>query len=110
MAQSQDAMHGQILKRQVKIADPLGFHMRPAAAFAQCAQQFQCSISVLKEELRVNGKSPLELMLLAAEQGTVLFLEADGADAGAALEALAEIIESPGLPEEPAASSLPPKG
>lgn len=103
-------MHGQILKRQVTVADPLGFHMRPVAAFAQRAGQYQCSVSVLKDELRVNGKSILELMLLAAEQGTVLLLEADGADASAALDALAELIESPGLPEEPAASSLPPKG
>lgn len=109
MAQSQNAMHGQ-LKRQVKVADPLGFHMRPVAAFAQRAGQYQSSISVHKDDLRVNGKSILELMLLAAEQGTVLVLEADGADASAALDALAELIESPGLSEEPPASSLPPKG
>jgi phosphocarrier protein HPr len=110
MPQSQDAMSGEIQKREVTVADPLGFHMRPVAAFAQRAGQYQSAIWVYKNEQRVNGKSILELMLLAAEQGTVLVLEAEGAVAAAALEALAELIEVPGADEAPADPSLPPKG
>ena len=93
MPLSQDAMNRKIFRRTVTVKDPLGFHMRPVAAFAQCAGQYESTINVHKADLRVNGKSILELMLLAAEQGTELVLEADGADAPAAIEALAELIE-----------------
>ena len=91
MPLSRDAMK-EIFRRKVTVQDPLGFHMRPIAVFAQCAGQYESTINVQKADLRVNGKSILELLLLAAEQGTELVLEADGADASAALEALAELI------------------
>ncbi len=74
-------MNREIFRRKVTVKDPLGFHMRPVAAFAQCAGQYESTINVHKDELSVNGKSILELLLLAAEQGTELVLEADGADA-----------------------------
>ncbi len=104
------AMNGEVLQRQVIIRDPLGFHMRPLTAFAQRAGQFQCAVTLAKDNQRVNGKSPLELMLLAAQQGTELTLEVSGPDAARALEVLAEMIEAPGFPEESAGSSLPSKG
>ncbi len=103
-------MNREILRRKVTVKDPLGFHLRPVAAFAQCAGKYESTINVQKDNLRVNGKSPLELMLLAAEQGTELVLEADGADAPAALEALAELIEIIRSDDEPDNSSLPRKG
>jgi phosphocarrier protein HPr len=109
MPLSQDAMNREISRRKVIVKDPLGFHMRPVAAFAQCAGQYESTINVHKDELRVNGKSILELMLLAAEQGTELVLEADGADAPAAIEALAELIEVP-PDNESENTSLPRKG
>jgi len=68
-------MNGEVLQRKVTVNDPLGLHLRPLAAFAQRAKQFQSTVTVAKNEQRVNGKSPLELMLLAAEQGTELTLE-----------------------------------
>jgi phosphocarrier protein len=98
--QSLDAMSGETLQRKVTVRDPLGFHMRPLTAFAQRAGQFQCSVTVAKDDQRVNGKSPLELMLLAAQQGTELTLEVCGADAAEALESLAELLAAPGG-EEP---------
>jgi phosphocarrier protein len=110
MPLSQDAMNREIFRRKVTVQDPLGFHMRPVAAFAQCAGQYESTINVQKDDLRVNGKSILELLLLAAEQGTELVLEADGADAPAALEALAELIELSKDDDEPPDSSLPRKG
>ncbi|HEV3080853.1 MAG TPA: HPr family phosphocarrier protein, partial [Gemmataceae bacterium] len=79
------------------------------AAFAQRAKQFQSTVTVAKNEQRVNGKSPLELMLLAAEQGTELTLEVAGPDAEDALPVLAEMLASPGI-EESSESPLPPKG
>jgi phosphocarrier protein HPr len=83
--------------------------MRPIAVFAQCAGKYDSTINVHKADLSVNGKSILELLLLAAEQGTELVLEADGADAPAALAALAELIET-SKDNESGDPSLPPKG
>jgi phosphotransferase system HPr (HPr) family protein len=80
------------LRRRVTITNPEGLHMRPAAAFAQRAAQFEGTVTLCKGEQRVNGKSPLEVMFLGAEQGTEIILEVSGADAGAAVEALAEIL------------------
>jgi phosphocarrier protein HPr len=93
--QSQDAMNGEILQRKVIVQDPLGFHMRPLTVFAQRAGQFQGAVTVCKDDQRVNGKSPLELMLLAAQQGTELTLEVSGPDAQAAIDVLAELLAAP---------------
>jgi phosphotransferase system HPr (HPr) family protein len=102
--QSQDAMNGEILRRKVTVQDPLGFHLRPLTVFAQRAAQFQSTVTVAKEDERVNGKSPLELMLLAAQQGTELTLEVCGLDAHEAIDVLAELLAAPGTEE----SSDPP--
>jgi phosphocarrier protein len=93
-------MNGETLRRKVTVADPLGLHMRPLSVFARCAGQFQSTVTVARDDKRVNGKSALELMLLAAEQGTELILEVSGADALAALEALAPLLAGPPLAEE----------
>jgi phosphocarrier protein len=106
---SQDAMNGETLRRTVTITDPLGFHMRPLTAFAQRAGQFKSTVTLIKEDQRVNGKSPLEMMLLAAQQGTELILEVSGPDAAAALDVLAELLASPGIEEAPD-PPLPQKG
>jgi len=104
--QSQDAMNGQVLRRKVTVQDPLGFHMRPLTVFAQRAGQYQSTVTVAKDDQRVNGKSPLELMLLAAEQGTELTLEVCGADAQEAIDVLAELLAAP-APAEPPEPTLP---
>jgi phosphotransferase system HPr (HPr) family protein len=88
-------MSGEILRRKVIVQDPIGFHLRPLTAFAQRAGQFQGTVIVCKDDQRVNGKSPLELMLLAAQQGTELTLEVSGADAQAAIDVLAELLAAP---------------
>ncbi len=77
-------MNGETLRSTVTITNPNGFHMRPATLFSQLASQFQSMVTVWKGNQRINGKSPLELMLLAAELGTELTLEVTGPDAGAA--------------------------
>jgi phosphocarrier protein len=99
--QSQHAMNGEILQRKVTVQDPLGLHMRPLTVFAQRAGQFESAVIVVKDDQRVNGKSPLELMLLAAEQGTELILEVCGADAQAAIDVLAGLLAAPGAEETP---------
>jgi phosphocarrier protein HPr len=91
-------MNGEPLRQKVTISNPQGFHMRPMAAFAQVASRFESSVKVSREGQSVNGKSILDLMLLAATQGTELTLEVAGPDAQAALDALVNLLKTP--PEE----------
>jgi phosphocarrier protein HPr len=94
-------MNGETLRRKVTITNPQGLHIRPASAFAQLAARFQSSVTVWKETQGVNGRSPLELLLLAALPGTELILEVSGEDARAALDALAELLAAPSCEEAP---------
>jgi phosphocarrier protein len=87
-------MNGECLRRTVIVQDPLGLHMRPLTAFAQRASAFQSAVTLVKDGQRVNGKSPLELMLLAAEQGTELILEVSGGDAAQAIDELADMLSA----------------
>lgn len=96
-------MNGESQQRKVVITNPQGFHMRPASAFAQLAGQYQSAVTVYKDGQAINGKSPLELMFLGAEQGTELLLEVSGPDARVAIDALAELMSAPEPP-------MPPKG
>jgi phosphotransferase system HPr (HPr) family protein len=88
-------MSGTPLRQTVVITNPQGFHLRPMAAFAELASRFQCNVTVSREDRRVNGKSTLDLMLLAAPPGSELVLEADGPDAAQALEALVLLLQTP---------------
>jgi phosphocarrier protein HPr len=74
--------------------DPVGLHLRPAQLFVQLANRFPCEIEVVRDTLRVDGKSILHMMTLAAEPGTELVIEAGGPDAQAAVEALARFVEN----------------
>lgn len=100
------AMNGETLQRKVVIANPHGFHVRPAAAFAEMAGRFQCQVLVAKGDRKVDGKRVLELIMLAAEPDAEVVLEVSGPDAPLALEALTEILAAPEPPEPP----LPKKG
>ncbi len=107
---SQDAMNGETLQHKVIITNPMGFHLRPIAAFARLAGQFSGSVSVAKGDRRVNGKSTLELMLLAAEQGDELVVEVSGSEARLTLEALTELLAAPSVDDAPDEPPLSPKG
>jgi phosphotransferase system HPr (HPr) family protein len=87
-------MSGTRVTRTVTILNSQGLHARPAEMFAKCASRFASCIMVIKEGNRVDAKSILHVLTLAAESGTVLVLEADGIDAEDALEALSQLVES----------------
>jgi phosphocarrier protein len=74
--------------------DPLGLHIRPAEQFVRLAMKFPCEIEVVRENLRVDGKSIMHMLTLGAEPGVELRLEARGESAEQALEALARFIEN----------------
>ncbi len=89
-------MNGDTLERKVHIRNPQGFHLRPIAAFAQLAGRFQSNVTVSRDgKDDVNGKSILDLMLLAAPQGSELTVKVTGPDARNAIEALVALLQTP---------------
>ncbi len=81
-----------VVERSAPIVNRLGLHARPAAEFVKVANRFKASITVGKDELEVNGKSIMGMMMLAAECGSALQLRAEGDDAEAAIEALLALV------------------
>lgn len=81
-------------RRQVAVTNEYGLHLTPAAKFVKLASQFQSEIRVHHNGKDINGKSILDLTLLAAESGTLLELVAHGPDAEAAVDALARLVVS----------------
>jgi phosphotransferase system HPr (HPr) family protein len=94
------AMNGEPLRRTITVANPQGLHMRPITAFVETANKFQSDVFLAKEgDAKINGKSPLGLLGLAAEQGTLLTLEVHGPDAEEALLALLEVLNRTSVEE-----------
>jgi phosphocarrier protein len=81
-----------MIRKQVTIVNKLGLHARAAAKLVTCASRYQSQILLERNGQRVNGKSIMGVMMLAASQGTELTLELDGADAEPALAALEALI------------------
>ena len=81
-----------VVERSAPIVNRLGLHARPAAEFVKIANRFKAHIVVKKDELEVNGKSIMGMMMLAAECGSALLIRADGDDAEQAVEALLALV------------------
>jgi phosphocarrier protein len=79
--------------RRVTIRNQRGLHARAAAKFVKTAEAYDAEIRVFKDETEVLGTSIMGLMMLAAGPGTEIDLRATGADAEAALDALAQLID-----------------
>jgi phosphocarrier protein HPr len=77
---------------QVTILNKYGLHARPAAEFVKLANRFASEVWVSKDEVEVNGKSIMGVMMLAAERGSTVDIRAHGADAQDAVEALAQLV------------------
>lgn len=91
----------QVCERQVEIKNADGLHMRPAMQFVDMASRFRCDISVSNEENRVDGKSIMQMTMLAATHGTKLKIRAEGSDAEQAVKALVELVEEEMFNEPP---------
>lgn len=74
------------------IPNKRGLHARAAAKLTQTAEQFESTISVSKDAIHINAKSIMQVMMLAANQGSSVTIEAEGSDAEAAIDALAQLI------------------
>ena len=81
-----------VIERAAQIVNPLGLHARPAAEFVKIANRFTASVEVRRDDLKVNGKSIMGVMMLAAEQGSTLHIRTEGDDAEAAMDALCELV------------------
>lgn len=81
-------------ERSVQIVNKHGLHARPAAEVVKAASRFQADITIRRDDLEVNGKSIMGVMMLAAEYGATITLCANGPDENEALEALSSLVAS----------------
>jgi phosphocarrier protein HPr len=82
-----------VVARTVRIVNSLGLHARPAAAFVRLAGRHACQIVVKKDDLVVNGKSIMGMMMLAADAGSELVIRAEGEGAEQAVEDLVALVQ-----------------
>ena len=83
-----------MLQREVEIVNRLGLHARASAKLTQVAGQFESDIWVSRNGRRVNAKSIMGVMMLAAAQGSTIVLETDGPDEADAMQAVSKLIAS----------------
>lgn len=81
------------LTKEMTVVNKLGIHARPAAMFVKTANRFACDIVVEKDGEKVNGKSIMGLMMLAAGPGSKLKVQCDGQDASKAINELEELLK-----------------
>ena len=78
---------------QLLIRNQLGLHARACALFVKTSSKFKSEITVSRDDLVVNGKSIMGVMMLAAEEGAEILVKAEGPDEAAALAALQELVD-----------------
>lgn len=83
-----------MIEKEITINNKTGLHARPAALFAQCASKFDSKVTILKDDVEVDGKSIMGLMLLAAGFNTRIRIKADGVDESEAMCALSLLVEN----------------
>ena len=81
-----------MIRQELRIVNRLGLHARAAAKFVRCASVFDSTVQVERNGSRVNGKSIMGVMMLAASQGTSITIEVEGEDEAPAVAALAALV------------------
>ncbi|MEY3650678.1 MAG: Phosphocarrier protein HPr [Pseudomonadota bacterium] len=82
------------MKQEIEIINKLGLHARASTKLTQTASQFSSEIFIERNGRRVNAKSIMGVMMLAASKGSIVTLEANGADEAKAMEALLGLINN----------------
>jgi phosphocarrier protein len=82
------------ISKNIEIINKLGMHARAAAQFVQLASNFSSHIELEKDKRRVNGKSIMGVMMLAASKGSTVTIHADGEDEEESLNKLEELINN----------------
>jgi phosphocarrier protein len=101
MQTEENTSDGVVCEAVVEIKNADGLHMRPAMQFVDVASQFDCDITVSHAENSVDGRSIMQMSMLAATYGTKLTIKAQGADAQQAINALRELVEVKMFDESP---------
>jgi phosphocarrier protein len=83
-----------MVERSVQVQNSHGIHARPAAEIVKVAARFRSGITIIRDDLEVNGKSIMGVMMLAAECGATIVIRAVGDDEQAAADALVAVINS----------------
>lgn len=83
-----------MIREEVTIVNALGLHARAAARFVQLAGRFRSKIRVSRDSRQIDGKSIMGILLLAAAQGAVITISADGIDEADALQSLAALVRT----------------
>jgi len=91
---AKQATNGGLMTKDFLVSNKLGIHARPAAMFVKTANRFTCDIFVEKDGEKVNGKSIMGLMMLAAGPGSTLTVHAQGHDASQALIELESLFKA----------------
>lgn len=81
-----------MLKKDIVIINKLGLHARAAAKFVTLASQFESAVEVARNGQKVNGKSIMGVMMLAASKGTTLTVSVDGPDEAEAMQQIEALI------------------
>jgi phosphocarrier protein len=83
-----------MIRREFTISNKLGLHARPSAQLTKTASQFMSEVWISKADRRVNAKSIMGVMMLAAGPGSTVSIDAEGPDESAAVEAIGQLIQS----------------
>lgn len=81
-----------LLKKKIMVSNKQGLHARPAALFVQIANKFDSRVTVSRDAEKVNGKSIMGILMLGAENGSVIEIEVEGKDAHQVLEELEKLV------------------
>jgi phosphocarrier protein HPr len=82
-----------VARAELLIRNQLGLHARACALFVKTAARFSADVFVRRDDLEVNGKSIMGVMMLAAEEGSTIHVRTEGRDAEQALAALRELVD-----------------
>ena len=82
-----------MIEADLLIRNQLGLHARACALFVRAAAKFESTVLVSRDDLEVNGKSIMGVMMLAAEEGSTIKVKAEGPDERAAIDAITELVD-----------------
>ena len=86
-------MADDMVEKDCTVRNKMGLHARPAALIVQTANKFPCEVTLVKDGQNVNGKSIMGVLMLAAAQGTVITVRAEGDEAQGCLDALSALFD-----------------
>jgi phosphocarrier protein len=83
-----------MIERKIVITNKLGLHARPAALLVETASRFIADVTIIKDNLKVNGKSIMSVLMLAAEYKSEIILQIDGEDEKESIEAMTKLFKN----------------